>query len=90
MPAASALRSIMPGTYCLKETFAVIYSNFKSKLHPCSFDLAAAAQALFRLAARNASHFGVRSCHACHFQIKNDDISDLKMELPVFGGIPAC
>ncbi|MDR3176480.1 MAG: hypothetical protein LBU06_08120, partial [Desulfovibrio sp.] len=37
-------------------------SNFKSKLHPCSFDLAAAAQALFRLAARNASHFGVTSC----------------------------
>jgi hypothetical protein len=27
------------------------YSDFKLKLHPCSFDLAAAAKALFRLAA---------------------------------------
>jgi hypothetical protein len=44
------------------------------------FDLAAAAQALFRLAARNTSHFGVTSCHAFHFQIKNEDIFDLKME----------
>jgi hypothetical protein len=30
--------------------------NFNSKLHPCSFELAAAEKALFRLAARNASH----------------------------------
>jgi hypothetical protein len=42
--------------------------------------LAAAAQALFRLAARNASHFGVTSCHAFHFHIKNEDIFDMKME----------
>jgi hypothetical protein len=30
---------------------AAPYSNFKSKLHPYGFDLAAAAKALFRLAA---------------------------------------
>jgi hypothetical protein len=33
--------------------------------------LAAAAKTLFRLAARNASHFGVTSCHAFHFRSEN-------------------
>jgi hypothetical protein len=31
-------------------------SIFTSKAHPCGFDVSAAAKALFRLAARNASH----------------------------------
>ncbi|MDR3175988.1 MAG: hypothetical protein LBU06_05600 [Desulfovibrio sp.] len=55
-------------------------SNVKSKLHPCSFDLAAAAQALFRLAARNASHFGVTSCHAIQRHIHTEDLFDRKMK----------
>jgi hypothetical protein len=55
-------------------------SDSKSNPHPCGFDLAAAAKALFRLASRNASHFGMTSCHAFHFQIKNGNIFDLEME----------
>jgi hypothetical protein len=63
---------------CLPSGFAAIcrsYQAFKSKLRPCGFALAAAAKALFRLAARNASYAGVTSCHAFRFRIKNGDIS---------------
>jgi hypothetical protein len=42
--------------------------------------LAAAAEAMFRLAARNALHFGV-TCHAFHFHIKNGSIFDMEMAL---------
>jgi hypothetical protein len=55
-------------------------SNCKSKPHPCSFDLAAAAKALLCLADLNALHFDVTSCHAFHFRIKNGSIFDPEIE----------
>ena len=59
---------------------AVPYSNFKSKLHPCSFDLSAAAGTRSRLASRNALHFGAASCRGFQFQIKHKCMFDLELE----------
>jgi hypothetical protein len=65
----------------LAEIPGISYTISESKLRPCSFDSAAAAKAWFRLAARNASHFGVTSCHAIPFSDKNYRNFYLKMEL---------
>jgi hypothetical protein len=50
-------------------TTNVSYLDFTSKLHPCSFDVAAAAKALFRLAARNTSYFAATSCRGFQFHV---------------------
>jgi hypothetical protein len=65
---------------CLHFTADISTTIFKSKLRPCDFDLAATAKAWFRLVARNASHFGVTSCHAIPFPDRNVYNFYLEME----------